>query len=251
LVGYCGYPGAPGQGRLGIGTLDDRAAEIEKKWAKPYAGGREVLPVLELIAVTVHASPGPDGLYRGRTSPSVIDDHLAAARRHTSLLLLNIQPGRARFLDEVKALEHWLAEPDVGVALDPEWAVKKGQVPGRVFGSTTGAELNEVAAWLGGLVTKHHLPEKVMVVHQLHPTIVTGESKLKSHPGVAMVRSVDGIGRPGAKIDTYRRIVERTPKDVHLGFKLFFSEDVDAGGPLMKPAEVLALKPQPEYVLYE
>ena len=30
------------------------------------------------------------------------------------LLLLDVQPGRADFLDEVVALERWLREPDVG-----------------------------------------------------------------------------------------------------------------------------------------
>lgn len=207
--------------------------------------------MLELIAVTVHSAPGSDKLYRGRTAASVVDAHLAAARRRKFLLLLNIQPGRARFLDEVRALERWLVEPDVGVALDPEWAVGAGQVPGRVFGSTTGAELDAVAGWLSALVARHHLPEKVMVVHQLHPTIVRDEAGLRPHPGIAMVRSVDGIGRPAAKIETYRKIAARTPKHVHLGFKLFFDEDTAGGGPLMSPAQVLGLRPTPEYVLYE
>jgi hypothetical protein len=36
----------------------------------------------------------------------------------------------------------------------------------------------------------------------------------------------------------------------HAGFTLFYDEDTRSG-PLMTPAEVLALVPQPEYVLYE
>ena len=42
-----------------------------------------------------------------------------------------------------------------------------------------------------------------------------------------------------------------TPKFVHAGFKLFFTEDTRNHGRLMTPKEVLALKPRPEYVLYE
>jgi hypothetical protein len=38
---------------------------------------------------------------------------------------------------------------------------------------------------------------------------------------------------------------------VHPGFKLFFDEDQRNGGTLMAPSEVLALLPQPEYVMYE
>jgi hypothetical protein len=42
-----------------------------------------------------------------------------------------------------------------------------------------------------------------------------------------------------------------TPKFVHAGFKLFFTENRSHGGRLMSPREVLALKPRPEYVMYQ
>nr|NVP72813.1 hypothetical protein [Vibrio cholerae O1 biovar El Tor] len=45
--------------------------------------------------------------------------------------------------------------------------------------------------------------------------------------------------------------VKNTPKHVHLGFKLFYEEDTEGGSKLMSPEQVLALKPKPEYVLYE
>ncbi|MGD7787677.1 hypothetical protein ACQCX2_05075 [Propionibacteriaceae bacterium Y1700] len=250
LVGYSGHPYAKGQGRLGIGKLEDRVKEMEKR-AKPYGKDRQVLPVLELITTTVHSKPGKDGKYRGRTEDKIIAEHLRVAREHKGILLLNIQPGQAKFIDEVKALEKWLREPDVGLALDPEWAVKKGQVPGRAFGSTTGKELDEVAGWTADLVAEHNLPEKALVYHQLNPDIVRKESDLKEHDGVALIKSVDGIGSHGAKVDTWKRLVKNTPKHVHLGFKLFYEEDTEGGTKLMSPQQVLALKPKPEYVLYE
>ncbi len=250
LFGYSGYPSAPGQGRLGIGRLDDRMVEMEER-GQAYLAGRELLPVMELIAVTVQAQPGADGMYRTRVDDSVISTWLAAARRHKALLLLNIQPGRADFLDELKYFEKWLKEPEVGVALDPEWAVESGQVPGRVFGQTSGEELNACAAYLAEIVAQHNLPQKVMVYHQLHPSIVRNEATLADHAGVALVKSIDGIGSPGAKVATWERIVASTPGNVHLGFKLFYEEDVKTGKVLMTAPEVLALKPQPEYVLFE
>jgi hypothetical protein len=250
LVGYSGGPGSAAFGRLGVGNLDQRVLEIDKL-ARGYAAGREPLPVLELIAVVVQPWPGRDGTYRVRIPPDVIDTYLAAARRHRALLLLNIQPGRARFLDEVAALERWLVEPDVGVALDPEWAVRPGQVPGRTFGRTTGAEIDAVAGYLAGLVSAHDLPEKALVVHQLRPDIVRGFAALRAHDGVAVVRSVDGIGPPAAKLSTWTGILTDRVSGLHPGFKLFFSEDAAHGSRLMTPAEVLALRPTPEYVLYE
>jgi hypothetical protein len=250
LVGFSGAPGSKAFGRLGVGRLDDRVAEIERL-ARSYRAGRELLPVLELIAVVVQSSPGQDGRYRARIGDDVVHRYLAAARRHRALLLLNVQPGRARFADEVRALERWLREPDVGVALDPEWAVGPGQVPGRVFGSTTGAVVDGVSAYLDGLVRARGLPQKVLVVHQLNPRIVTGWDALRRRPGVAVVKSVDGIGSPGAKVSTWKRLVRGLQPTLHPGFKLFFDEDTEGGQRLMTPREVLALRPQPEYVLYE
>ncbi len=126
-----------------------------------------------------------------------------------------------------------------------------GQRPGRAYGHTTGAELNGVAAYLAGLVKKYDLPEKVMVYHQVAASVVRKESGLKDHDGVAIIKSVDGLGPPGPKINTYRVVNQTTPKHVHAGFKLFYTEDARGGSRLMTPKEVLALKPRPEYVLYE
>jgi hypothetical protein len=249
-VGFSGAPGSAAFGRLGIGNLDDRVAEIEKL-ARSYRAGRQALPVLELIAVVVQRYPGSDGRYRVRIGDDVIQRYLAAARRHHALLLLNIQPGRASFVDEVHALARWLREPDVGLALDPEWAVGPGQTPGRVFGSTTGAVIDQVSAYLDGIVRADGLPQKVLVVHQLNPRIVRGFEKVRERDGVVVIKSVDGIGSAGAKVTTWKRLVKDMPPVLHPGFKLFFDEDTRGGLKLMTPSQVLALRPQPEYVLYE
>ncbi len=250
LFGYSGYPGAAALGRLGTGDIDERLAEIEASGAA-YVGDRRLMPVMELIAVTVHATPGADGMFRTRASEDTIRTWLEAARRHKAMLLLNIQPGRAAFLDEVKHLEQWLVEPDVGLALDPEWAVGPDQVPGKVFGRTSGADLDAVSAYVADLVASRDLPEKVLLYHQLHENIVSDEAALTDRPGVVLVKSIDGIGSPEAKTDTWRRIVAKTPPNVHLGFKLFFEEDTRNSRRLMTPSEVMALTPTPEYVLFE
>lgn len=251
LVGYCGHPGSSALGLLGIGDLDQRVAELEAMSGAFTGDGRTMLPVLELIATVVHASPGADGTYRTRSSSDLIQRFLDAARRHQAYLLLNIQPGRADFLGEVRAYESWLSEPDVGVALDPEWAVGSGQVPGKVFGHVEAATLNAVGAYVSSIVTAHQLPEKVVLYHQLAPSIVGNEQQLQQHPGVAWVKSVDGIGSPAAKTATWNRLVARTPQPlVHLGFKVFLDED-SKPGPVMTPAQVMGLTPVPEYVMYE
>lgn len=249
LFGYSGAPGAEAFGRLGIGDLDDRAAEIVQESA-PYAGVKDIMPTLELIATVAHPTGGADGMFRTHVSDDVVEDYLEAARAQDGLLLLNIQPGRADFIDEVERWEHWLTEPDVGVALDPEWAVGDGQVPGQVYGRTDGAELNQVATYLSELVAEHDLPEKMMVYHQVHASVVQDEGEFSKQEGVAAVKSVDGIGAPADKIGTYERVLEGAPEHVTPGFKLFFEEDAEVG-PLMTPEEVLNLNPVPQYILWE
>lgn len=250
LFGYCGTPGAPELGAL-QGNLAARAKEMAKL-AESYAGDREVLPTFELIAVIVMGAPGLDNAWRRRVPSSVVDQYLAAAREAKGLLLLNIQPGHSDFLTEVKAFERWLKEPDVGVALDPEWAMwKADQKPGSVYGQTSGEVINEVSTYLSDLVREGHLPEKPLVFHQVNDWVLKNESAIRRHDGVVLIKSVDGLGFTGAKINTYRYLLKSMGADVRPGFKLFYDEDVRFGGRLMAPKEVMALSPVPDYVMYE
>ncbi|HEU5144884.1 MAG TPA: hypothetical protein VFT81_06885 [Dermatophilaceae bacterium] len=249
LVGFAGAPGSAALGRLGVGALDDRAQEVARI-GRAYADGRQVMPVLELIATVVQPRPGRDGKFRTRASDKVIAAHLAAARKAKGLLLLNIQPGRATFMEEARYYAKWLKEPDVGLALDPEWAMGPGEIPMEVFGQTTGGEIDEVAAYLAAIVKRHRLPEKALVFHQLAPSIVTDEKAIRAHEGVVVIKSVDGIGSRAMKTSTWTKLTKRLAPTVEPGFKLFYQEDRKYG-PLMTPAQVLALRPQPAYILYE
>jgi hypothetical protein len=249
LVGFCGTPGAPELGEL-QGNLPVKAKAIEARAAQ-YALDRKILPVFELIAVVVQGWAGNDGKYRRRVDDSVVDDYLRAARQAQALLLLNIQPGQSDFLTELKTFDKYLREPDVGVALDPEWAMKPKQRPGQFYGQTTGTALNEVAAYLSSIVEEGHLPEKALVFHEVIRDVVKDEASLTGYPGVALIKSVDGLGPVHAKMLTYASLMKEMASEVHPGFKLFFDEDTRNGSRLMTAKEVLALTPQPEYVMFE
>jgi hypothetical protein len=249
LVGFCGTPGAPELGEL-QGNFPKEVKELETRTA-PYAKGRPLLPVFELIAVVVQSGAGPDGKYRRRVDDSIVNLYLREARKSKALLLLNIQPGQSDFLTEVKSFESYLREPDVGVALDPEWAMKPKQRPGRFYGQTDGETINDVAVYLSTLVTEGNLPEKALVFHQVNRGVLKDEVELKPLPGVAFIKSVDGLGPVHSKIETYDYLMVTMKRGVHPGFKLFFDEDTRGGNRIMSPKEVLALSPQPEYVMYE
>jgi hypothetical protein len=249
LVGFCGTPGAPALGEL-QGNLPVKAKKLVARAAQ-FADGRKILPVFELIAVVVQGSPGPDGKYRRRVGDAVVDEYLRLARASNGILLLNVQPGQSDFLTEVKTFDSYLHEPDVGVALDPEWAMKPKQRPGATWGQTTGQAINDVADYLSGIVDTGHLPEKALVFHEVVKEVVKDELSMRTYPGVVIIKSVDGLGPAHTKVATYGNLMGRVAAGVHPGFKLFFDEDTRNGSYLMSAKQVLALYPRPEYVMYE
>jgi hypothetical protein len=200
---------------------------------------------LELLADVANRDPGQDGLYRTRQPPSVIRRYLAAARRAKALLLLDIQPGHADFLTETRHLDRWLKEPDVGLALDPEWHTP-GAVPGTQIGSVDADDVNAVAGHVAAIVRRNALPEKLFVVHQFTPNMIAGKERVVQPPGLAVTMNVDGFGDRPNKIAKYR---EFTHDGTHFrrGYKLFYEEDTN----LMTPRSVMALQPRPDFIVYE
>jgi hypothetical protein len=247
VLAHYGAPQAEALGILGIGSPVVAAGRLERA-ARPYAGPRRrpVLPAMELISVIVTAAPGGDGRYRFRQEPALIRRYLRAARRARALLILDIQPGRSDFATEARALTQFLVEPDVGLALDPEWRMRPGEVPGRVIGQVDAEEVNRVAGWLARLVKQRDLPDKLLLVHQFEDGMIERRGRLRAHRGIDFVLNADGFGTATAKVGTYRRVT-RARGAFATGFKLFFEEDTG----LMSPARVMRLRPRPDVVIYE
>jgi hypothetical protein len=246
IVAYYGNPQDEQLGALGIGTPAQAARRLRRQ-AKGYGrASRPVLPAFELIATVANAHEGADGMYRSQVSHATIRRYLRGARRAHALLILDIQPGRAQFGPEIERLARWLREPDVGLALDPEWHVGPAQVPGKVIGSMDARAVNAAADYLSRIVRRHDLPEKLLLVHRFTDDMLAGDAVLRSFPGVQTVVNVDGFGTRSVKVAKYRSFVARTP-DVRRGFKLFYEEDVG----LMRPREVMGMRPRPDVVVYE
>jgi hypothetical protein len=245
IVAFYGAPQSRELGALGIGTPDGATRRLVRHARQFGRRDRPELPALELIAVIANAHPGDDGMYRARQPDKVIRQYLRAARKAKALLLLDIQPGRSDFFTETMRLEKWLKEPDVGLALDPEWRVTEGEVPGQVIGQVSSREVNATSAWLDKLVEENDLPEKLFVIHQFTDDMVD-HTTLKRREWLATVLNVDGFGEQGIKKAKYRRFA-REAREFHPGFKLFFEEDTN----LMTPRQVMRMKPRPDLIVYE
>ena len=205
-----------------------------------------MLPALELITVIANADPGDDGMYRARQTDAVIRRYLQAARKAKALLLLDIQPGRSDFFTEATRLEKWLKEPDVSLALDPEWRVGDGEVPGQIIGHVDAREVNATSAWLSQLVTRDKLPEKLFVIHQFTDDMVP-EAELKERDGAragAQRRRLRRRAEQDVEVQAPSRSRRPTPTTAS-------SSSTRRTPNLMRPAQVMRLRPPPVLVVYE
>jgi hypothetical protein len=246
VVAYYGVPGTRTLGVLGDGTPDEVAARVVRQAGDYDLPRRPVLPAFELIASLATSSAGQAGLYRHHLSADTIDEYLAAIRKVGGLLILDIQPGRADWLSEAKVYERWLKEPDVELALDPEWKLTADELPLHQVGTIDGAAINRVSDWLARVVARGDLPQKLLVVHQFTSSMVTGKARVKLRDGLAITFDVDGFGSAAAKRQKWRDLAGDDTRFFH-GLKLFYVHDPD----LLSPRAVLGMGPRPDLVVYQ
>jgi hypothetical protein len=240
-----GFYGMQNLDVLGAGPPDVVAQRLLKV-ARPYARpGRPIMPMFELIATIAHPFPTPSGLYRTHQEDAIVRSFLEAVRRIDGVLVLDVQPGRDDFLSSVRHWEPYLRQPDVGIALDPEFSMGPGQVPGRHLGRTDAAAINRASAYVAGIVRRQRLPQKLFIIHQFHDSMIRDKARIAIRPGLAMTWNADGFGARSDKLEDYRSYTR--DRRFHPGLKLFYENDVD----IMSPREVMRLKPPPRIVNYQ
>ncbi|MFL6157954.1 MAG: hypothetical protein ACJ72D_17825 [Marmoricola sp.] len=245
LVAYYGTAGTGSLGVLGEAGPERIVPRLIRA-AQPFAaGGRTVQPVFELIVTVAHAGPTKTGAYSSDIARTLVQQYIEAAHRHGALVVLDLQPGRADFLDVAKRWEWALRDPWVGLALDPEWRMGPHGVPGRRIGSVSAAEINRTSRWLDDLTIRNGLPQKLFVLHQFRTDMIRHLDRVASRPALAMVQHVDGYGPPRAKLATFHAVAR--PSVFTLGFKLFYDEDK----PRMTPARVLRIRPAVRFVSFQ
>ena len=242
--------GNPWSGRMGIlGRLDDAAlVEGLKKQAAAYAAvtDKRVIPAYELVTIIGQPQPGRDGMYRRRESYAVIDRMLRAARAAGFKLILDVQTGHSSVLAELSYLSRYLQEPDVYVALDPEFSMGDGGIPGTRIGTMRADEVNDAIDILEYVQERYRLPRKVLMVHQFTMAMLPDKEKIWTSPSLDIVLVADGFGGPALKRHTYSMVLKQHAL-AYSGFKLFYIQDTD----LLEPSQVLSLTPSPSVVIYQ
>ena len=249
FVAAYGSPGVPALGILGeqddaasVQRVKDLAAEYQ-----PFAQ-QGIIPTFEVITTIASGSPGPDGKYTIARPAEEVRATVDAITDAGGYALIDLQPGRADFLEQAKLYEDLLSEPGVGLALDPEWRLDDGMLPAQEVGHVGVDEVNRVSEWLADLTADKELPQKMFVVHQFQLQMIRDRERMDTtRDELAYVIHADGHGPPEDKTLTWEAMKKDLPGNVHLAWKNFYDEDT----PMFTPEQTMSMEPKPWLVTFQ
>jgi hypothetical protein len=219
-----------------------------RKQADAYAAltSKRVIAAYHLVAVVAQPTSSRDGKWRRRESKETIAALLDEARANNFKLILDIQPGHSTVRSELEYLRPFLEQPDVYLALDPEFAMRTGETPGKKIGRMTAGDVNDAIDFLENIVRARQLPQKVLIVHQFTMSMLADKQNIRESDHVDVVLDMDGFGDRPLKRAIYA-MVNRQRSLEFAAIKLFYKEDTN----LLAAKEVMALRPEPSVVIYQ
>lgn len=249
IVALYGSPRSAALGALGQQGLTASIARAQAVAGRyRYLSRAPVLPAFEIIATIAQGSPGQTGGYSYQTPVAVLRRWIRAATAARMYVILDLQPGRDSLLQQAKRYSSLLAMPNVGLALDPEWKLQPRQLPLHQIGQVSITEVNSVVTWLAALTALHHLPQKLLELHQFRLSMIQDEWLLDTrHDDLAIVVNMDGQGAPFTKQQTWAAITAAAPRGVYFGWKDFYKKD----RPMLDPAETIGRTPEPVLISYQ
>jgi hypothetical protein len=244
IVSYYGNPYAESLGILGehspedlVGLLRQHARTIDD-----LNGIRGVQPAFHMVYGTAQPNPGEDGLYVNRVDPDTTREYIDIACENGFFVFLDLQNGRSSPQDELAGIEQFLRDPNVHVALDPEFTMGPDEVPGQSIGHLDASTINAVQQQLETFIVENDLPDKILIVHQFDEGMITNKADIQEFPHVRLVIDMDGFGGPDAKIKKFWLYAQ--PAE-HSAIKVFFKQD----DPRLTDDQVVGLNP--DVIIYQ
>ncbi|MEE6282099.1 hypothetical protein [Georgenia sp. MJ170] len=249
---YVALYGTPSTTALGVLGEQDVPGTVER--AAEHAAAYDelsddpVIPALEIITTVASSSAGSDGNYSNELPAESLRPLIEAAGEAGQYVVLDLQPGRSSFLEQAQHYEELLEYPHVGLALDPEWNLGPDEVHMVQIGSTTAAEVNEVADWLADFTRERALPQKMLVLHQFQVRMIQTVADVDlSRSEIAVLVHADGQGSQPAKQGTWATLHANAPDIEWWGWKNFYDEDI----PMLTPQETAQVEPFPNFISYQ
>jgi hypothetical protein len=247
IIAFYGNPLSKRMGVLGEFETSEMLRKLDAEvaaWTR-LDPAHPAQPALHLIVMVADPHPGASGKYRTRHDSAMIEKVYGWAKSRNALLFVDLQVGQSTLQQELPWIEKFLIRPDVHLGIDPEFSMKNGGIPGKRIGTYDAADINYATRFLAGLVEKHKLPPKILVVHRFTPKGVTNYKNIKLDPRVQFVMHMDGFGAPWLKRDTYWRDIKAQPVQF-TGWKQF-SKLKNDNPPTTREA-ILRLWPAPLYI---
>jgi hypothetical protein len=252
IIVYYGNPNSTRMGALGEFPRDEMLRRLQRQaqaWSQADPG-TPVIPGLHLIAVVAQGAPGPSGHYRAQIRDKQVDSIYQMAKSINGIMFLDVQVGTDDIRSIMPRFYEFLKRPDVHFAVDPEFYMRGGVVPGRRIGTMYAADINWVMDQLTRIVRENNLPPKVLIIHRFTRNMVPDVEKVVLRPEVQFVMHMDGWGAPWLKYDSYRDYIVAHPSQF-TGWKNFYHNDTKKGDPLTTPQDLLQLWPEPLYIQYQ
>jgi len=244
VLSYYGNPYTADMGILGEVEPEQLVSQLQAHAADYDAlnGDVGVRPALHIVWATAQEDPGREGTHLLYVDKDTMKEYIDLACRNGMLVFVDLQIGRSTVAAEVEKALPFLEYPHVQLALDPEFAMPPGEVPGESIGTIDAEDVNAAQRMVAEFVEERGLSDKILVVHQFLESMITRTELLDRYVGVRLAIDMDGFGPAEIKRVKYGWFAE--PADFS-AIKLFFRHDPD----LMSEAEVLAL--EPNIIIYQ
>lgn len=202
-------------------------------------------PTIHFISTVASTEAGADGLYRKQTQLEYLASWIQFAYDEGFAFVIDIQPGHADLMEEFERIRPLLYSPHVHLAIDPEFMMEKGDIPGQKLGHIDGQQINQLQAQLNEIALDIGV-NKVLIIHQFEPTMIQNKIIIQDHPYTELVIDADGFGTPETKLADYQQY-SGEPGWEYGGLKLFYKWDY----PILTPEQILQITPQPALVIYQ
>ncbi|MCA9983243.1 MAG: hypothetical protein KDE59_03075 [Anaerolineales bacterium] len=247
LISFYGSPLGRGLGILGNQPRADTYLSLRNLAGlyQPFSPGRAMVPTFHMVTTVADAWPGQDGNYSHQVDYPIIANWVEYAHSKNAAVVIDIQPAHADLIEEVNRVKDLLYYPHAHLALDPEFMMEPGEVPGIQLGEITAEEINAVQAILNDIGAAIGI-NRVLIIHQFETEMVLNKPAIQNYPFVELVFDADGFGPPGTKLADYWQYAGE-PGFEYGGLKMFYEWD----SPLLQPNEIMNITPLPSVIIYQ
>src|SRR5699024_7565067 len=116
------------------------------------------------------------------------------------------------------------------------------------IGHVDATEIEDVVTWLADLTREHAIPQKLLVLHAVRPSMLPDLQQARlDRSELAVLIHADGQGTQADKQSTWNALHDHAPRMNSWGWKNFLDEDAT----VLTPEETMTIEPTPSFISYQ